>query len=555
MNKNIALLFILVFLTASCIVVAKPVLSSADEAEDSWVSKAPMQQARGGLGVAAVNGKIYAIGGSTASGLYPPNLKGGFVGTNEEYDPATDTWTFKKPMPTPRSDFAIAVYQNKIYCIGGTIGTEKVDVVYSRFISTGANEVYDPATDTWETKASMPKAGMQLQANVVNGKIYLIDGSLNQVYDPATDSWTSKAPMPAVPHSYSVWNPISAVVDNKIYILSEFTKQLLIYDTETDIWSQGATASLSEGFCDGTAGATTGVMAPKRVYFLGIIPGINPPPINYVYDPKGDRWTAGTALPTARLDFEVAVVNDKLYAVGGYTFDDSPSSGHVTASAVNEQYTPIGYGTPDPTYAPPDNTVPEISVMSPENETCYTTNVPLSFTVTEPDTWMRYKLDGKTVVEVEGNSTLVGLSAGLHNVTVYATDAAGNTGTSETIYFTVDDTAPVVSVLEPENRTYKAAEIPLNFTVNEKVSRMEYSLDSQPNIPITGNTTLTGVSNGAHNITVYAQDIAGNIGSSETLYFSVDAPEPFPTTLVATSGVVVAIVGVGLIVYFKKRKH
>ena len=25
-----------------------------------------------------------------------------FVGTNEEYDPATDTWTFKKSMPTPR---------------------------------------------------------------------------------------------------------------------------------------------------------------------------------------------------------------------------------------------------------------------------------------------------------------------------------------------------------------------------------------------------------------------------------------------------------------------
>jgi hypothetical protein len=191
--------------------------------------------------------------------------------------------------------------------------------------------------------------------------------------------------------------------------------------------------------------------------------------------------------------------------------------------------------------------------MSPENETCYTTNVPLSFTVNKPDTWMRYKLDGKTVVEVEGNSTLAGLSAGLHNITIFVTDAAGNTGASETIYFTVDDTAPVVSVTAPENKTYKAAEIPLNFTVNEKVSRMEYSLDSQPNIPITGNTTLTGVPNGAHNITVYAQDIAGNTGVSETIYFSVEVP--FPTTLVIAASASVVVVIVGLLVYFKKRNH
>jgi N-acetylneuraminic acid mutarotase len=553
MSRIIALLLVAIFLTASCIMVAKPALSSADAAEDSWTTKAPMQQARGGLCVAAVNGKIYAIGGSTASGLYPPNLEGGFVGTNEEYDPATDTWTFKKPMPTSRSDFAIAVYQNKIYCIGGIIGTEKVDVVYSRFVPTGANEVYDPATDTWEHKAPMPKARMELQANVVNGKIYLIDGSLNQVYDPATDSWASKAPMPEVSHSYSVWNPISAVVDSTVYVLSEFTNQLLIYDTKTDVWSQGATVSLSEGLSDGTAGATTGVMAPKRVYFIGIISG-NPSSINYAYDPKDNRWTTGTALSTARLDFGVAVVNDKLYAIGGYTIDDPVYSGHVTASTLNEQYTPTGYGTPDSSYVPQtDSTPPEIKVISPINESLYMTDVSLSFTVNEAASWMRYKLDGNTVVEVEGNSTIAGLPEGSHDVTIFVTDTAGNTGASETIYFFVDDTAPVVSVLEPANKTYDVAEIQLRFVVNEQVSWMEYSLDSQPNVQITGNTTLTGLSNGVHNLTVYAQDVAGNMGVSEPVYFSVEIP--FPTTPVAlASAATVAAVGAGLLVYFKKRK-
>ncbi|MCW4045091.1 MAG: hypothetical protein NWE94_06200 [Candidatus Bathyarchaeota archaeon] len=192
MGKSAALLLVLVLLAASCTGVVKPVWVFANAVEDSWVSKAPMQEARGGLGVAAVDGKIYAIGGSIASGS--DTLTGGFVGTNEEYNPETDTWTFKKSMPTPRRSFAIAAYQNKIYCIGGTTGYSS-DTGYAH---TSANEVYDPATDAWETKAAMPTARSAVAAHVVDGKIYLIGGDpnglLNEVYDPATDTWETKTP-------------------------------------------------------------------------------------------------------------------------------------------------------------------------------------------------------------------------------------------------------------------------------------------------------------------------------------------------------------------------
>ena len=157
--KASALLLALVFLSATFIITAKPV-SAADLG--SWTTKAAMHEARSGLGVAVVNGKIYAIGGSTLQGS--PPYTGGIVGTNEEYDTATDTWVFKKPMPTPRMNFGIAVYNNKIYCIGGEP-------------RTNINEVYDPATDTWETKAPMPTPRDGLRANVVNGKIYLIGGN------------------------------------------------------------------------------------------------------------------------------------------------------------------------------------------------------------------------------------------------------------------------------------------------------------------------------------------------------------------------------------------
>jgi len=64
--------------------------------EDTWTKKAPMQQARGRLGVAVVNGKIYAIGGDKGYffGSAPNNYdymgRQQFVCTNEEYDPTSD---------------------------------------------------------------------------------------------------------------------------------------------------------------------------------------------------------------------------------------------------------------------------------------------------------------------------------------------------------------------------------------------------------------------------------------------------------------------------------
>jgi N-acetylneuraminic acid mutarotase len=107
MKERLACLFALVFMVVSCIVTVQPAYA---QSADSWISKAPMQQGRN-CKVAVVNQKIYAIGGNI----------GGFLDTNEEYDPATNIWTFKAPMPTPRSHFGIAAYQNKIYCIGGYI--------------------------------------------------------------------------------------------------------------------------------------------------------------------------------------------------------------------------------------------------------------------------------------------------------------------------------------------------------------------------------------------------------------------------------------------------
>ena len=357
MSKGLALTLVLVFLTASCIMVAKPV-SGQTPTGNSWVERAPMQVARADLGVAVVDGNIYAIGGRDQSKIY---------GINEEYNPTTGIWTSKAPMPTPRYSFATAVYEGKIYCMGG-IATLDFYLGGLSFSMSTVNEVYDPATNTWTTKAPMTN-GSDGYANVVNGKIYVISSgkdpniNLNQVYNPATDSWTTKTPMPNPTGGY---NDGLAVLDNKIYVVGSsdlgLTHNLLqIYDPATDTWSVGTPPPVFMGGNIGAVAATTGAYASKRIYVIGVTAEANPygnaTNVNQIYDPATDSWVIGASTPTSRQDFGVAVINDKMYAIGGsvtyYQFPYDNYGVSVIYYVTNELYTPADYGTvtSSPTFA------------------------------------------------------------------------------------------------------------------------------------------------------------------------------------------------------------
>jgi N-acetylneuraminic acid mutarotase len=435
MSRGFALVLVLVFLTASCVMVAKPV-SGASAVGNTWVSNAPMPTARGGLGVAVVNGKIYAIGGSTETVSHSLIVSGGVVGINEEYNPATDNWTTKAPMPTPRAFFAIAVYQNKIYCIGGVSwfpNNGKGEQI------TGVNQIYDPATDTWTTKSPMPLARFGLQANCVDGKIYLIDGepngTLNEVYDPANDSWTTKSSMPTP----TAGGYTSTILDNKIYVIGTRTE---IYDSERDNWTSGASPPYS--LTEPVAVATDGIMAPKLIYvFSGWAFDSEKTQSNQIYDPMNDSWVIGADIPTNRIQFGVAVVNDTLYVIGGIIRDyPIPLSmiNNDTPIAVNQQYTPVGYGTPDSSYVL-ETSPPKISLLSPIKHTYNESSVPLVFTTDKSVNWAGYSLDGKQNVTLTGNSTVANMTNGLHSITVYANDTFGNFA-SQTISFTIAKPEP-----------------------------------------------------------------------------------------------------------------
>jgi len=126
---------------------------------------------------------------------------------------------------------------------------------------------------------------------------------------------------------------------------------------------------------------------------------------------------------------------------------------------------------------------------------------------------------------------------------------------STTVFFAVDTIAPKITVFSPKNMTYDSSIISTDFKVEELFSKCSYRLDGQDNVTTTGNMTLAGLLNGEHNITIYATDNAGNTGSSETIYFTIAMPEPFPTAVVIVVSVAaVALAVASLLVYRKKHK-
>ena len=83
-----------------------------------------------------------------------------------------------------------------------------------------------------------------------------------------------------------------------------------------------------------------------------------------------------------------------------------------------------------------DTTPPNVSLISLEEETYNESTVPLVFTVNETTSLITYILDGK-VHTSDGNTTMTILRDGDHTLKVYATDEAGNAGSTETISFNV----------------------------------------------------------------------------------------------------------------------
>ena len=299
----------------------------------SWTTLAPAPTKRTEVTAAVLGGRIYVLGGFAEPSL--SNLSSMTITDRVEvYDPATNEWTTRAPLPVGLHHAAAVVAENRLYVIGGYRQAflalwHPVATVYR----------YDPDKNAWTERAPMPTPRGALAVAEFSGRFYAIggyDGSGNkaavEVYDPAADTWTAGAPLPT-PRDHLA----AATVGGNIYAIGgrvnqSYARNLSIveaYDPAADRWTKVADLPTAR------SGITAGVIR-DAIYVLGGEAPEGTFRANEAYTPATDRWHSAASMPTGRHGLGSAVIGDRLYVIGG-----GPTPGG-SYSNVNEVFTPPG---------------------------------------------------------------------------------------------------------------------------------------------------------------------------------------------------------------------
>ncbi len=198
-----------------------------DPALDQWSPLARMPTPRGAGWAVELGGKIYVIGGAQVNirgepaDPISPETPQRVLGTVEEYDPASNHWVTRAPMPTPRNHFVAEAVDGKIYAIGGRLGAAQITVADD----TDVVEEYDPARDQWRGRGRAPIRSSGMAAAVQDGKIYVAGGEYQdwegakalwaaEAYDPRTGRWEMLPRMHLAHHGFA-----AGVIGNSLHVV------------------------------------------------------------------------------------------------------------------------------------------------------------------------------------------------------------------------------------------------------------------------------------------------------------------------------------------------
>jgi N-acetylneuraminic acid mutarotase len=296
---------------------------------DAWAAKASLL--KGGIGIATctVNGKLYAFG----AGWGVDNT----LNTVQEYDPVTDSWTYRTNMPTARAWATASAVNGKCYVMGGA-------TVFRTAVTTV--EEYDPATDSWRDRTPLPEQRQAASSVAVDGKIYVMGGSdiasfspndvLSTVviYDPATNQWSTGADMPTPRYGMAI-----EAIDGLIYTIGgssppdglQFSNIVERFNPATNQW--GTRASLPESVGWPTASVYNGILYVMGGFVSFTGGGITSAAV-HGYISNSDQWVRQANMSRARWGLSSETLGARIVAIGGRTLTES------RGLDLTEEYTP-----------------------------------------------------------------------------------------------------------------------------------------------------------------------------------------------------------------------
>ncbi|XP_064167375.1 kelch-like protein 9 [Anguilla rostrata] len=237
------------------------------------------------------------------------------------YDQEAQAWRALQPMDMPRYQHGVALIGNFLYIVGGqsnydTKGKTAVDSVYR----------YDPRFDRWLQVASLNEKRTFFHLSALKGKLYAVGGRNSsgeidtvECYSLSKNEWTFVAPMkePHYGHAGTVHGELMYVSGG--ITRDTFQKELSCYDPDTDSWSRRADMTTLRGLhCMCTVGDRLYVMGGN--HFRGANDYDDVLTCEF-YSPATDQWTDVAAMPRGQSDVGVAVFQDQIYVVGGYSWN------------------------------------------------------------------------------------------------------------------------------------------------------------------------------------------------------------------------------------------
>jgi len=371
-----------------------------DSASGSWVYRA-YNNNNGGYGVeelsgAVVNGKFYVFGAS--GGL-------NFV---EEYDPSSDAWTSKAPMPTARASATAVAYNNKIYLFGGYYEDD-----YSARTNYAEVIVYDPASNTWTNETRLPKLLSSPAIAVVGDNAYVIGGYTG---DPGAGTF-------------------------------KFANDVLVYNFLTRTWRVTGQSPLPNPRVFSYSSAAP--VKNGRIYLIG---GIEATTISNaklsskidIYDTVANTWAVGETLPRGNNGQYCAIVDNDLWMVGGESTFSADGDNIVTNAVWKHSLSSLIV----------DNTRPAVAITTPtDKQRILGTNAWFTIKGTASDkvgvTNVQVQVNGSWQLAVTTNAWKnwclpVTLIPGTNTICAYSVDAAGNNSLISTVKCVYAETGTLI---------------------------------------------------------------------------------------------------------------
>ena len=250
----------------------------------------------------------------------------------ERYDPSADAWVTVETMPTARCLLACAVLDNRLYAIGGKSGVVSPNIV----------EVFDPLLRTWDRTCAAMGVARHVHVCVTLGDhIYALGGGSSEAvdtverYDAPTNRWELRASMYKCPGGRRA----CVVLGGHIYASGGGThhkvKTVQRYEPTRDCWEPvqdmpigrwGHAAAVLEGRLYVIGGHTSEEFFSSRVDR---------------FDPARNEWESVARLSVGRESLVAVTAGERIYAIGGQENSRSPHSAYVEAhDAVSNSWTP-----------------------------------------------------------------------------------------------------------------------------------------------------------------------------------------------------------------------